>query len=196
MKMCRMLRVETRDKLYDVDRKFYITDILSEERTKLTFKPEYDPIGFGPFTHLKFLGGGSIWPLYESEDEELKRVSHAFAHTELPPKRNGEWTWSHLPPVYWTHPRPGPIEDPLLREHWLDSSFEDRVHSVFGFSDMETLKTWFSCDIQLEWMTKNGYGISEYKSKNIKHGLRQSVMLVNQPYKLLRFEPLTKYAER
>jgi len=97
------------------------------------------------------------------------------------------------PPALWHHPKPGPIEDPFLREYWLAAPFVERAQSVFGFPDVEAIQNWFCYSDQLKWLSENGFGIAEYRSKMIKHGLRQSVMLVNQPYEFLGFKPLTEY---
>lgn len=188
MKQCRMWRVESRKFLFpSEERRIQFTDYLKTTEEKLIFEPKFGPIGIGPYTLLKLHDGSHpVWAyanwLFRT-GEPIDTYAERFKYDQ---KQFGN---GKLPPALWRHNRPGPVEDPYLREFWLSLPFEDRVQSIFGFAERDDCLKWFNTPGQFEWMAQNGFGLAEYRSKMIRHGLRQSVMPVNKPYELVRFLP-------
>lgn len=187
MKMCRMWRVETRKILYSKDKKLRFTDYLETTDEKLIFCPEYDPVGYGPYTLLKtvdrnhpFWAYGD-WILRQGEPETDTYAKFNY--------KQQNFKAGKLPPALWKTNRPGPIEDPFLREYWLKLPFEERVQSIFGCATPQECMKWFNRKDEVTWLAQNGFGLAEYRSKKIKHGLRQSVMSVKHPYKFIGFSP-------
>lgn len=192
MKMCRMWRVETRRYFYPSDsdekvRRLRFSDCLKTTKEKVAFSPKFDRIGYGPYTLLKVMDkehpvwAYGDWVLRQNEPE-----NGVYAKFNVD---NSKFVDGKLPPALWSAARPGPIEDPFLREYWLSLPFDERVHSVFGCATPSDCMKWFSDRNEVVWLAQNGFGLAEYRSKNIKHGLKQSVMSVKHPYKLESFSP-------
>lgn len=186
-----MLRIETRALLYGKHHNVSFRDNLGKSEDTLSLKPEHDPIGLGPFALLRYISviasaeeNDRMQPIYEMFERGEPCMTFGYDMSEWPP--------GYIPPVLWNHSKPGPVEDPYLRKYWLAAPFVDRVNSVFGFASLEALASWFPYHDQIHWMMENGFGIAEYRGKMIRHGLRQSIMQVNQPYKLLGFRSLSE----
>lgn len=194
MKICRMWRVETRKLLYPKENsKMLFRDPLNPKAESATFAPQHGPIGVGPYTLLKTKHGevAKGHPQWRYA-EWLMAINEPSADSYYSKFNYGQkaWTEGRIPPALWKSPTPGPIEDPYLRDYWLALTHEQRVQSVFGFAEAQDFCKWFHTPGLVEWLAQNGFGLAEYRSRMIKHGLRQSTMRVDEPYELMQFLPL------
>ena len=92
--------------------------------------------------------------------------------------------WLKPLPASWVNLRPGPREDPYLREFWYSLSGLncERTDYIFGFDSMAKLNSWFFDDEERAILNKYDFTIGKYKSKYCIHGYRQSIMPVNKQF--------------
>ena len=108
---------------------------------------------------------------------------------------HGKPVTSPLPPM-WKHPRPGPNEDPYLKDFFYKLSPLYKKRYIFGFETMESLYSWFYDDELISLMKNLGFACSKYTSRYITHDLRQSVMSCEREFYKKNYKNLLTKAER
>ena len=81
--------------------------------------------------------------------------------------------------------RPGPKEDPYLRDKLtFDSKLIENPH-MYGFDSMEQLNHWFHDPEEREELDKQGFGIGIYYAREPLVGLRQALFRRDKTIKLV-----------
>jgi len=140
----------------------------------------------GPFTYLN-----SIFAIENNKKLRTENVIHLkdivsyndSAYTRLYNRFMNFEKYKSLKrvPACFSLKRPGPNEDPLLREPFSKISKEDKTSGKFPFcfDSIESLKKWFCCPHENKMLRRNGFVITEYRipAKNIITGYHQSVFI-------------------
>jgi hypothetical protein len=88
----------------------------------------------------------------------------------------------------WRHRRPGPSEDPYLREYVSSLKNFNILHHFCCCQDIQKIKEWFFDVDENRFLSKYGFKISEYRGYGI-HGLRQSLIDCRKPtYEINTYE--------
>jgi hypothetical protein len=92
-----------------------------------------------------------------------------------------------LLPTSFSWERPGPCEDPILREEWLKRkkfrmNLESDPNLIFGFDSLEQCRSWWFDKEEIFCLGKNGFIVDEYrvKTKFILKGLRQTICIFDE----------------
>ncbi len=87
-------------------------------------------------------------------------------------------------PLYatWTQPRPGPYEDPYLREWFMALTIHEKLQLAYGFRTKKQIFDWFFDVESIKALAEHQFDVHQYRSKHITHGLRQSVLDVSKPF--------------
>jgi hypothetical protein len=178
-----MYRVEHSDKLFVP----VVVDGLPKMRVATrSSNPDWIKysFGLGPYKYFKTL----------ENNEETRAFGEMLRKGE--PYTTYGIDWDKLAktenplPCMWTHARPGPNEDPYLKEFYWPLPETDKIKYIFGFESIESVLSWFYEPELNKYMHEQGFVVVKYRSRHIRHGLRQSIMPCFKPYEAVRIFPL------
>lgn len=92
----------------------------------------------------------------------------------------------------WTQPRPGPSEDPYLRDWFRSLSRSEQLNLAYGFRTKEQIFEWFFDVDSIRSLIDHQFDVHQYRSKHIVHGLRQSVVDISKPFNRVKVYTLVE----
>lgn len=162
----------------------YIFRVESRFITRRVFPDPYDlnswiDLGFGPYVlSMNWIPTGRT-PLAEilRKNEPCHLLKYEYSKIE----KNGR-------PLHamWTQPRPGPNEDPYLRDWFKSLSRFEQLNLAYGFRTKEQIFDWFFDPESIRTLIDYQFDVHQYRSKHVVHGLRQSVMDTSKPFNRIK----------